>query len=110
MEDLNLEIIKKHLNIADDFSDDDLYLYALIDVAKEVVEKSLDVNLDSLRNDDGMLPASIVHAMLLLIGSWYCFRESISASTMLPTPHAYDMLIDLYKNYDFNSAILKNNN
>lgn len=110
MEDLNLEIIKKHLNISDDFAEDDLYLYALIDVANDVVEKSLDIKLDELRNDDGKLPAPIVHAELLLIGTWYAVRESITSGTMLPTPHAYDMLIDLYKNYDFNSAILKNNN
>lgn len=108
MEDLNLEIIKKHLNISEDFSDDDIYLYALIDVANDVVEKSLDMKLDAFRNSDGKLPAPIVHAELLLIGTWYAVRESVVSGSMMPTPHAYDMLIDLYKNYDFSCAILKN--
>ena len=108
IDDLNLEIVKNQLNINQDFSGDDMLLYAYIDVAKEVVEKSLDVELDSLRNEDGMLPASIIHAMLLLIGSWYLCRESISASNMMPIPHAYDMLVDLWRNYDYKDAILKN--
>lgn len=108
MEDLNLEIVKKHLNISDDFQDDDFYLFALMDVAKDVVERSLDINLDELRNQESMLPAPIVHAMLLLIGTWYACRESVVSGSMAPTPHAYDMLIDLYKNYDWQDAILKN--
>ena len=110
MEDLNLEVVKKHLNIEDDFQDDDMYLYALMDVANDVVEKSLDIKLDDLRNTDGKLPSPIVHAELLLIATWYACRESVSSGSMLPTPHAYDMLIDLYKNYDFSCAILKKNN
>lgn len=107
-EDLNLEIVKNHLNISLDFSGDDMYLYALMDVAKEVVELSLDIDLDELRNDDGKLPASVVHAMLLLIGTWYAFRESATTGSMMPVPHAFDMLIDLQKNYDYKDAIYKN--
>lgn len=108
-EDLNLEIVKKHLNIEEQFSDDDMYLFALMDVANDVVERSLDIKLDDLRNEDEKLPAPIVHAELLLIGTWYAVRESITQGSMMPTPHAFDMLIDLYKNYDYKDALLKNN-
>lgn len=107
MEDLNLEVVKKHLNIEEQFSDDDLYLYGLMEVAQNVVEKSIDIKLDKLRDENGKLPAYIVHAMLLLIGTWYATRESVSSGSMMPIPHAYDMLIDLAQNYDYEDAILK---
>lgn len=105
---LTLEAIKQHCNIDDDFQDDDLYLYALLSVAQAAVEKTLDIKLTELEDEDGELPAPIGQAMLLLIGTFYAVRESISSASMQPVPHTFEYLCDLYKNYDYNDAILKN--
>jgi hypothetical protein len=46
-----------------------------------------------------MLPSSVVHAMLLMIGNLYANREPISYSTVVKIPYTYEYLISLYKHY-----------
>lgn len=102
---INLEIIKNHLNIEQQFDDDDMYLYALLDVAQAAVEKYLDMPLEDMENEDGMLPSPVVHAMLLLIGTFYAQRESVSSASMQPVPNAFEFLCDMYRNYAADLAI-----
>jgi hypothetical protein len=102
---LNLEIIKNHLNIEQQFDADDMYLYALLDVAQAAVEKYLDIPLEDMENNDGMLPSPILHAILLLIGTFYAQRESVSTASMQPVPNAFELLCDLYRNYSSDLAI-----
>ena len=101
---LNLEILKKHLNIDSNFDDDDFYLNALYDAAEDVVSKKLDRPLSDLENEDGMIPAAVCQAMLLWIGTMYAFRESVSSTNLVSVPHAFDMLIDVYKNYNMQKS------
>lgn len=42
---IELDLIKKHLNIDDSFKDDDTYLLALSDVAQDIVQNTLIVRL-----------------------------------------------------------------
>ena len=100
MEFLTLEQIKKHLNIDADFTEDDNYLLALGDVAEQVVKMHVDDNLQLLAaNNGGDLPAPLLHAMLLHIGSLYQSRETNSLSSLTTVPFAYDYMLSLYKNY-----------
>lgn len=101
---VDLETAKKQLNIEDDFQDDDLYILALIDVAQSAVEKYLDMPLSDMCKDN-VLPSPIKHAILLLVGTFYAQRESISTSSMQPVPNAFEMLCDLYRNYSSDLAI-----
>ena len=39
---ITLDQLKKHLNLNEDFRDDDQYLYSLIKSSQEVVEKFID--------------------------------------------------------------------
>ena len=74
---LDLSTIKQHLYI--DHNDDDRYLCDLESVAEDAVRA--DLNLDSLEeieDETGMLPASVIQAMLLLVGTLYANRESVS--------------------------------
>lgn len=96
---LQLDLVKKHLNIDDFFKDDDNYLYYLCSVAQDVVQKHIDNNLSDLQNDRGDLPSPIIHAMLLYIGNMYANRESISYSSINKVPFSYDYLLGLYKKY-----------
>lgn len=101
---VDLETVKKHLNIEPQFEEDDLYLIALIDVAQAAVEKYLDIPLaDMCKND--ILPSPIKHAILLLVGTFYAQRESISSASMQPVPNAFELLCDLYRNYNYTKAI-----
>lgn len=103
---LDLEAIKQHLNISLDYSGDDLYLYALLSVCQAAVEKHIDRKLSELEDEDGDIPAPIGQAILLLIGTFYAVRESVSSASMTPVPHTFDYLCDLYKNYNANKSIL----
>ena len=97
---LQLYQIKKHLNIDEDFHSDDEYLVELAQAAQNVVEVHLDIPLKSLENEEGYIPSSLTQAMLLLIGTWYASRASVSFASNSVLPHSYDYIIALYKNYN----------
>lgn len=96
---LTLEQAKKHLLVDKDFKEDDLYILDLITVAQDSVQQHLDTQLSELEDDNGMLPAAIIHAMLLMIGNLYANREPVGFGTVVRIPYTYDYLIGLYHNY-----------
>lgn len=96
---LDLSTIKQHLYI--DHNDDDRYLCDLESVAEDAVRA--DLNLDSLEeieDEKGMLPASVIQAMLLLVGTLYANRESVSYGSPVKVPHTYDYLLSLHRIYN----------
>ena len=95
---LSVNDVKRHLII--DHNDDDLLIADLITVAEDAVRR--DLNLYSLKDIEdctGMLPASVMQAMLLLIGTLYANRESVSYGQAHPVPHSYEYVIALARNY-----------
>lgn len=103
---LSLELIKQHLNIDPDFTEDDSYLEGLGKVAEEVVQKHIDDKLIDLceldedgRVDYSSLPSPLVHAMLLFIGNMYQSRESVAFAHSQEIPLSYSYLLALYKHY-----------
>lgn len=97
---LELDRIKKHLNIDDYYKEDDWYIKTLYDVAEKVVEKHTDENLKDIANENGgELPPPLLHAMLLFIGDMYRSRESTTFGTVNSIPFSYDYILSLYKNY-----------
>ena len=97
---LDLCVIKKHLNIDADYTDDDAYLVGLAEVAEKVVERHIDQDLDSMVDEEGELPSPLLHAMLLFIGNLYANRESVAYTTTTEVPKSYDYLLSLYRNYN----------
>lgn len=98
---LKLRDIKKHLNIDDYFTDDDLYIEALSNVAEKVVEKHIDLGLDIVADyNGGELPPPLIHAMLLFIGNMYANRESVAFASASEIPLSYQYILDLYKCYN----------
>lgn len=96
---IQLYQVKKHLNIDEDFHDDDEYLMSLVEVAEKVVERNIDTNLKKLEDGDGFIPSPLIQAMLLLIGNFYANRESVAFASSSEVPQSYNYLIDLYRNY-----------
>lgn len=97
---ISLEDIKKHLNIDDDFTDDDIYLLSLVDVAEKIVLKHIDCNdVDDLLDDEGNLPTPLIQAIKLLVGNFYANRESVSNTTVQSMPLNYEYILDLYMDY-----------
>ena len=82
---ISLEQVKQHLMIDESFKGDDLYILDLITVAEDSVSKHLDMALDELMVG-GTLPPAIIHAMLLMIGNLYQFREPVVMGSIAKLP------------------------
>lgn len=100
---LNLELIKTHLNLQN-FSDDDKYLQHLGSAVEFVVERDVDKKLtDIAKENGGELPPPLLHAMLLLLGTYYANRENVSYASCVEVPKTYQYICDLYRSYGVNS-------
>lgn len=96
---LELDIVKKHLNIEPDFTEDDEYILGLIDMAEQAVRVHVNEDFALLAEQNGgCIPAPLCQAMLLMIGNMYQNREPLGTKN-LALPFNYQYLIDLYRNY-----------
>lgn len=101
MVQFSVEELKTHLNIDQNFHEDDLYLRHLCRMAEDIVELHIDQPLDELKDKTTkLLPHGLRHAMLLLIGNMYANRESVAYTSAIEIPYAYKYIVDLYRNYD----------
>lgn len=97
---IQLDLAKKHLNIEDDFIEDDEYILSLIDVAESAVRVHINEDFASIaEKNGGCLPSPILQAALLMIGNLYQNREAVGTKTQ-ELPFNYRYLIDLYRNYN----------
>lgn len=97
---LNLNILKKHLNIDEFFHDDDMYIAQLGTMAEQMVASDLDADLSEIAcNNDGHLPLPILHAMMLLVGNMYQNREGVAFASATEIPHSYEYLLSRYHDY-----------
>jgi hypothetical protein len=90
---------KRHLLVDRSFTEDDVYLAGLIEVAEDAVAKHLDVRLECIGTAEGELPPSVRHAILLLVGNLYANREPVAFTSVNKVPHTFDDLISLYRKY-----------
>lgn len=96
---ITLEEAKKHLNIEDDFTDDDKYVLSLIEAAEEVVVQDVCVPLEELAGESGEIPAPLRQAILIKVADFYASRESIAFGVLVHDTKAYKHLIGLYRDY-----------
>ncbi|MCM1440421.1 MAG: head-tail connector protein [Roseburia sp.] len=89
---------KKHLQIDEDFTDDDNYIISLIQVAEDAVAQHLDTALIELIKD-GELPSAVKHSILLMVGNLYATREPVAYTSAVKVPYTLDYLLGLYKHY-----------
>ena len=94
-----LDLAKKHLNIEEDFTEDDEYILGLISMAQEAVRVHVNEDFEVLaENNGGCLPTPLVQAALLMIGQMYQNREPLGTRDKA-LPLSYEYLINLYRNY-----------
>lgn len=97
---LDLDNVKKHLNIDLSYTDDDEYITHLCLVAEDAIAKDIDISLEEVAaQNDGTLPEGLKHAMYLFVGDLYANRESVAYTNAVSVPHSLQYLIDLYKQY-----------
>lgn len=97
---LDLDLVKKHLNLESDFCLDDELILQIMGAAEQAVEVHVNESLDTLaEKNGGCVPTPLLQAMLLYISTWYNNRE-IFGTRNLELPKTANYLIDLYRNYN----------
>ena len=98
---VNLQQLKKHLNIDSSFHEDDEYLCDLEQAAELAVERHIDDKLENIKIASGRttLPSILQQAVLILTANFYANRESIAYTSLTEIPYNLTYLLDLYKNY-----------
>lgn len=98
---VDLELVKRHLNLESSFTEDDSYLESLIEAGEENVAKDLCVTVEELETIGGgnRIPAPLRHAILLTIGAFYSNRESVTSARLQELPRGVKYLTELYRNY-----------
>lgn len=97
---VSVNLLKKHLNIDQDFHGDDEYLAILSEVAEKTVQRHVCCVLKSLEDEEGHIPAPLCQAIMLYAGVLYNSRESVAfGGSPVDIPHTYEYLISVYKNY-----------
>lgn len=97
---ITLELAKQHLNLEEDYVDDDKYIETLIEVAEQAVEVHCNEKLEDIAGEEGNIPKPLLQAMLLMIGNLYQNREMVAPMKVTALPYNYEYLINLYKNYN----------
>ena len=96
---VDLSLAKRHLNIEPEFTDDDVLIQQYINTAELMVELDIHESLSTLQTESGALPAPLIQAMLLLVGTYYVARETIAFGVIKQELPAYDHLVSKYRNY-----------
>ena len=79
---IDLNIIKKHLNISPNYTKDDEYLQIIEDGATQAVMKTINVDFETIIAEEGKLPSAILFACLLIIGDMYANRETTAFASV----------------------------
>ena len=91
---LNLEYIKAHSRIDFDCEDELLELYG--DSAESTVLNICNRKAEELLDENGEMPAPIMHAALMLVDLSYQQRSPISMQNLYTVPYTFEMLIKPY--------------
>lgn len=98
---IDLQLLKKHLNIEEEFTEDDTYLEMLSDSAVAFVEKYLEDSLELIANDNGgELPPSLKLAIFILVADWYAYRESVTNLSVNKLPNSLIFILNQFRCYD----------
>lgn len=94
---VDLVLFKQHVR-ADDFADDDEYLKHLLETAESAVISATNRSKSELEQmGNGVMPAPIKHAIMMVGAHWYNQRESVSSTQMHAVPDSLQALIKPYR-------------
>lgn len=92
--EITVDELKQHLNIERSENFYDSYLLSLLDAAKVVVQKHICDSIDGMSDGE---KTPLIHAIKLLVGTWFMAKESVS--NLNKANHSYEYILSLYKNY-----------
>lgn len=92
---ITLDQAKKHLNIESGFTEDDIYIENLVDVAELAVDEYCNSGLSGYTTET--IPLTVKQATLLLIAHYYVNRQIVAFGTPAEIPYAFKFLLDFYR-------------
>lgn len=98
--DLNINInqLKRNLNLEDDYDDDNVLLQHLLDTSSAAVQTFLGpTSLTGYTSET--IPIEIQHATLLLATHFYLNRNIVSYGVGTPIPYSFQFLLLPYKEF-----------
>lgn len=98
MQFLTLDQIKKQCVIPEDYHDDDEYLEMIGNSAEDMTAALLDCDLNEIIDNNGNLPATIQHAMRMLVDWMYAVNRG-SADEGKEIPETVYLMLKLYRQY-----------
>lgn len=90
--------IKRHLNMPEDYTGDDLYLAELEEAAELAIEHRINQPLSGLAAG-GNLPADLELCAKFLVATWYANRETVAYGQPFKVPITYEYCLQPYINY-----------
>lgn len=97
---IDLETIKKHLNLDAEYTEDDTYLVYLENVAETLVEKHIDKTFEDIISEEGEIPQPLLHTILLFIANLYDNRESVGYTQVNEIPNTLTYILNMYRDYN----------
>ena len=99
MQYLTLDEIKKQCVIDADYHDDDEFLTMIGDAAEDLTSQMLDYDLQELFAEYGEMPATIKHAMRMLVDYFYAVNRG-SADHGKEIHDAVFVMLKLYRRFN----------
>lgn len=91
MKFLTIEKIKASLRIDNDYEDELLEVYG--ESAEDAALEFLDRTVESLYEQYGKIPAPIIQACLVRVGTAYKYREDITDRNLYRVPYTWENLL-----------------
>jgi len=92
---VKVDDIKRHVNVQ--WDDDDALIQSMIDAAELSIEKNIGTPLADIADEDGNLPADLIHAIRIMTASLYEHREGFTYGRIQQVPFTLSHLIMPYK-------------
>lgn len=99
MQYLTLEEIKKQCVIDANFTEDDTFLEMIGDAAEDMTSQLLDCDLTDIYAQYGEIPATIRHAMRILVDYFYAVNRG-SSDNDKEIPEAALIMLKLYRQFN----------
>lgn len=95
---LTIDYIKQHSRIDYDCEDDVLQLYgeSAEETVLNVIARTYDEVVEKFGTKEKKVPATLIHASLMLVDLAYTQRSPISQQNMYTVPYAFDMMVKPY--------------
>lgn len=95
---VSIDQIKEHLNIESDFTDDDVYLTGLTEVAEESIIEYLNLPTGYTGyTSSADTPLGVQQAIKLFVAHLYINRQMVSFAQGVEIPYTFTFLLSRYR-------------